>query len=578
MRKLLAYLKPYWKLVVLAPLLMIVEVIVDLLQPTLLAKIVDVGIAGQDLTLVMRTGLFMIGIALIGMLGGMGCTVAASIASQSFGTDLRSDLFKKIQSFSYADLETFKISTLITRLTNDIAQVQMLVLMSLRIMVRAPLLGVGGIIMAISINARLAMILLASVPALLLILFFVIQKSFPLFTMVQQKLDRVNAVMRENLSGIRLIKVFNRSTYEKKRFSITNSELMNNTIKAFKLVISIMPVMMLIMNLSLVAVIWFGGIQVSGGTMKVGEIMAFINYFMQILFSLMMVSAIFIFITRANASAERIHEVLSIVPQVQDPSQPDQAPLNKGMVEFEKITFQYGEDGNEPALKDISFAAQPGEIVAILGRTGSGKSTLMNLIPRLYDVNQGRVKVDGRDVRTFDFTTLRSSIGMVPQDTVLFSGTIKENIKWGNTRATDQDVIAAAKIAQADQFISQFPEGYDTSISQGGTNLSGGQKQRVAIARAIIKKPLILILDDSTSAVDLATEKKILSALKETLVDTTIFIVAQRISTVLDADCILLLDNGRIVGQGNHSQLMKNNSIYQEIYQSQLGEGVTIYD
>ena len=578
MGKLLSYLKPYWKFVVLAPLLMVVEVIVDLLQPTLLAKIVDVGIAGQDLTFVMRTGLLMIGIAVIGMLGGAGCTVAASIASQNFGTDLRSDLFRKIQSFSYADLEKFKISTLITRLTNDITQVQMLVLMSLRIMVRAPLLGVGGIIMAISINARLAMILFASVPALLLILYFVIQKSFPLFTTVQKKLDRINAVMRENLSGVRLIKVFNRSDYEKKRFSVANKELMNTTIKAFKLVISIMPVMMLIMNLSLVAVIWFGGIQVSGGSMKVGEIMAFINYFMQILFSLMMVSAIFIFITRANASAERIHEVLSIVPQIQNPSQPDSTPIKKGIVEFEKVTFQFGEDGEEPALKDISFVAQPGETIAILGRTGSGKSTLMNLIPRLYDVNKGRVKIDERDVRVFDFETLRSSIGIVPQDTILFSGTIKENIKWGNPQASDQEVIAAAKIAQADQFIIQFPEGYNTLINQRGTNLSGGQKQRIAIARAIVKEPAILILDDSTSAVDLATEKKILSALKKTLVDTTIFIVAQRISTVLDADCILLLDNGQIVGQGNHSQLMMNNSIYQEIYQSQLGEGVTIYD
>ena len=458
------------------------------------------------------------------------------------------------------------------------AQVQMLVLLSLRIMVRAPLLGAGGIIMAISINARLAMILLASVPALLLILYFVIKKSFPLFTTVQKKLDRVNAVMRENLSGIRLIKVFNRSDYENKRFSAANKELMNTTIKAFKLVISIMPVIMLIMNLSLVGVIWFGGIQISGGTMKVGELMAFINYFMQILFSLMMVSAIFIFITRANASAERIHEVLSVVPQIQNPSQPDTTPIKKGIVEFEKVTFQFGEDGEEPALKDISFVAQPGETIALLGRTGSGKSTLMNLIPRLYDVNRGRVKVDERDVRVFDFETLRSSLGMVPQDTILFSGTIKENIKWGNPQASDQEVITAAKIAQADQFIIQFPEGYNTLINQRGANLSGGQKQRIAIARAIVKEPAILILDDSTSAVDLATEKKILSALKETLVDTTIFIVAQRISTVLDADCILILDNGQIVGRGNHSQLIMNNSIYQEIYQSQLGEGVTIYD
>jgi len=576
MTKLLSYLKPYWRVVLLAPLLMIIEVICDLSQPNLLAKIVDDGIMKGNIQFILRTGLLMIGIAAIGMIGGIGCTIASSIASQNFGSDLRSDVFKKVQSFSFSNLDKFKTSSLITRLTNDIMQIQMLVLMSLRIVVRAPLLCIGGIIMTILINARLAMILLVSIPLLAIALSYVIKKSFPLFSIVQKKIDRVNAVIRENLSGVRVVKAFVRSDLEKSRFASTNEELMNTTFSAFTLVISVMPILMLVMNLSVVAVLWFGGLQVHTGGMQVGEIMAFINYMTQILFSLMMIGNILIFITRANASANRINEVLETEVDIKNANDADTTPINAGEVIFENVSFSYeGQDG-ESVLENISFTAYPGETVAILGATGSGKSTLVSLIPRLYDATEGRVLIDGRDVRNIDLKTLRSAIGVVLQESVLFSGTIRDNICWGNEDATEEEIIEAAKIAQADDFIMSFPDGYDTQLGQRGVNLSGGQKQRLAIARAIIKNPAVLILDDSTSAVDLATEQRILKGLKQMIKQCTTFIIAQRISTVMNADKILVLDDGRIIAQGTHLELLESSPVYQDIYRSQLGEEVAV--
>ena len=576
MTKLLSYLKPYWRVVLLAPLLMIIEVICDLSQPNLLAKIVDDGIMKGNIQFILRTGLLMIGIAAIGMIGGIGCTIASSIASQNFGSDLRSDVFKKVQSFSFSNLDKFKTSSLITRLTNDIMQIQMLVLMSLRIVVRAPLLCIGGIIMTILINARLAMILLVSIPLLAIALSYVIKKSFPLFSIVQKKIDRVNAVIRENLSGVRVVKAFVHSDLEKSRFASTNEELMNTTFSAFTLVISVMPILMLVMNLSVVAVLWFGGLQVHTGGMQVGEIMAFINYMTQILFSLMMIGNILIFITRANASANRINEVLETEVDIKNANDADTTPINAGEVIFENVSFSYeGQDG-ESVLENISFTAYPGETVAILGATGSGKSTLVSLIPRLYDTTEGRVLIDGRDVRNIDLKTLRSAIGVVLQESVLFSGTIRDNICWGNEDATEEEIIEAAKIAQADDFIMSFPDGYDTQLGQRGVNLSGGQKQRLAIARAIIKNPAVLILDDSTSAVDLATEQRILKGLKQMIKQCTTFIIAQRISTVMNADKILVLDDGRIIAQGTHLELLESSPVYQDIYRSQLGEEVAV--
>jgi ATP-binding cassette subfamily B protein len=576
MRKLLPYLKPYWKAVLLAPLLMIIEVICDLSQPSLLARIIDNGVMKGDLTFILRTGLLMIGIAAIGMIGGVGCTIASSIASQSFGTDLRSDVFKKVQSFSFSNLDRFKTGSLITRLTNDIVQLQTVVLMSLRIVVRAPLLFIGGIIMTILISPKLATILLFSIPLLLIGFIYVTKHSFPLFTLLQQKIDKVNSVIRENLSGVRVVKAFVRSELEKSRFTSANEELMNTAISAFLLVISVMPIMMLIMNISVVAVLWFGGIQVHRGGLQVGEIMALINYMTQILFSLMMIGNILIFVTRASASAERINEVLETKVDIENPKEADTTPIKDGEVIFEDVSFSYNSHDGEPVLKDISFIASSGETIAILGTTGAGKSTLVSLIPRLYDSTKGRILIDGRDIRSIDLKTLRSSIGIVLQESILFSGTIRDNICWGNENATEEEIIEATKIAQAYDFIMSFPDGFDTLIGQRGVNLSGGQKQRLAIARAIIKKPAILILDDSTSAVDLATEQRILRGLKEIMGQCTIFIIAQRISTVMNADKILILDNGRIVAQGTHRELLEENPIYQDIYRSQLGEEVTV--
>jgi len=575
MKKLLVYLKPYWKAALLAPILMVIEVICDLSQPTLLARIVDYGIVKGDLSFILRTGLLMVGVAFIGMIGGVGCTIASTIASQGFGTDLRSSVFKKIQSFSFSTLDRFKPSTLITRLTNDITQLQNLVMMSLRIVVRAPLLFLGGIIMLVYINYKLASILVFVIPLLAIIFTYMVKKSFPLFTVVQQKIDKLNAVILENLLGIRVVKAFVREELEKSRFNIANEELMNASLNAFMLIVTLMPLIMLIMNLGVTGVLWFGGLLVDRGDMHVGQIMASVNYITQILFSLMMIGNIFVFISRASASAERVNEILEAKIDIENSPNPDRTPINSGEVIFENVSFSYDGQGGELVLKDISFTAYPGEVVAIMGTTGSGKSTLVNLIPRLYDVTSGRILVDGRDIRDIDLNVLRSAISMVPQETILFSGSIKENILWGNESASDEEVIEAARIAQAHNFIMSFPDGYDTIIGQRGVDLSGGQKQRIAIARAIIKKPAILILDDCTSAVDLATEQRILKGLKGIKRCTT-FIIAQRISTIMNADKILVLDDGELIAQGTHTELLQSCPLYQEIYRSQMGEEVLV--
>lgn len=572
MRKLLIYLKPYWIYALLAPLFMVIEVICDLYQPTLLAKIVDEGVLKSNFPFILKTGILMIFIALIGMIGGVGCTIFASYASQNFGKDLRLDLFKKVQSFSFKNIDKFHTSSLITRITNDVNQLQNLVMMSLRIVVRAPLLFIGGIIMAISINKTLSFIFLFSIPILILIFIIVMRKSFPLFSEVQRRIDNLNNVVRENLTGIRLVRAFMRIDYEKERFSLVNSALMNAVIKAIMLMIFAMPIFMLVMNFSILGVLWFGGLLVRSGNMKIGEVMAYINYMFQILFSLMMIGNILIFISRASASSDRVREVLEEKIDIV-PLKGDEKPILKGEIVFERVYFSY-DSKKEPILKDISFCAYPGEIIGILGTTGSGKSTLVNLIPRLYDISSGRILIDGRDVREINLKILRSAISMVPQDTILFSGTIKENVRWGKEDATDEEIINACKIAQAHNFIINLPNGYDTVIGQRGINLSGGQKQRIAIARAIIRRPIILILDDATSAVDFATEQKILKGLKEIMKNCTTFLIAQRIGTVMNADRIILLENGRIVGIGTHNDLLENNPIYQEIYKSQLGEEV----
>ncbi|HOP95664.1 MAG TPA: ABC transporter ATP-binding protein [Dictyoglomaceae bacterium] len=573
MRKLLPYLKPYTLFIILAPLFMIVEVVCDLFQPTLLAKIIDEGVLKSNFPLILRTGLLMVGIAIIGMIGGVGCTIFASYASQNFGRDLRSALFKKIQAFSFRNIDKFHTSSLITRLTNDVTQLQTLVMMSLRIVVRAPLLFIGGIIMAVSINRKLSVIFLISIPLIIFVFIFIMRKSYPLFSEVQRRIDALNNVIRENLSGIRLVRAFIREDYEKDRFRNTNSALMNAVIKASMLMIFAMPIFMLVTNFSILAVLWYGGLLAQAGEMQVGEIMAYINYMTQILFSLTTIGNILMFISRASASAERVNLVLEEKIDIVNKEDASTEVIEKGEVTFENVYFGYSEN-DEPVLKNISFSVNAGEIIGILGTTGSGKSSLVNLIPRLYDVTSGRILINGKDVRNIDIKVLRSMISMVPQDTILFSGTIRENICWGREDATEEEIIQACKIAQAHDFITKLPDGYETVIGQRGVSLSGGQKQRIAIARAIIRKPLILILDDATSSVDFVTEQKILKGLKEMMKNCTTFAIAQRVSTVMNADKIILLENGEIAGLGSHKELLGSNPVYQEIYKSQIDEEV----
>lgn len=574
MSKLFSYLKSYWKMVLLAPLLMLLEVAMDLLQPKLMQTIVDEGIARGDLSFIVKTGLLMIGLAIIGMVGGIGCTIASSITAESFATDLRADLYRKVQSFSFANLDKIKTASLITRLTNDVIQVKNIIFMSLRVLIRAPFMCLGGIFMAVIINPRLALILVVAIPLLILALVIAIRKGFPLFSLVQKKLDKVNSVMRENLTGIRVVKSFVRDKFEKQRFNGANQDFMEITVKASRVVALILPAILLIMNLSIVAVLWFGGVQINQGEMQVGQIIAFINYLTQILSSLLMVAFIFMAVSRAKASADRINEVLKTEVDIIDAEGASGSPINLGIVKFENVSFRYQGAQGDPVLKNISFEAKPGETIAIIGATGSGKSTLTNLIPRLYEPTEGRVLIDGRDIREVKLNTLRKSVGVVLQESLLFSGTIADNIKMGNPDASMDEVILAAKAAQADGFICNFSEGYETQLGQRGVNLSGGQKQRLSIARALIKKPKILILDDSTSAVDMATEVQIQRSLKQLRDQSTTFIIAQRISAVKHADKILVLEDGAIVAEGNNDQLLRSCPLYQEIYRSQIGKEV----
>lgn len=535
-------------------------------------RIIDVGLKNGDMAYILKTGLLMIFAAFLGMVGGGGCVVFSSIASQNFVYDLRCDLFKKIMSFSFKNVDRFRPETLITRLTNDVMQMQNVVMMMLRIVVRAPLLFIGGLVMAVLINPKLSIILFIAIPFVVLVFYFMVKKSFPLFSSLQKRIDRVNAVMRENLLGARVVKAFVRHEHEKSRFLKANQDLLDISFQAFGLIVVTMPLFMLVMNMSMVGVVWFGSIQIKAANMQVGELMAFINYTTQILFSLMMIGNIFLFITRASASAERINEVLNCEIDIKNKDGAITTPIKEGKVEFRNVTFYYNEEENSPALDGISFVAQPGEVIGILGTTGAGKSTLVSLIPRLYDTTEGEVLIDGINVKDYDVTILRKSISMVLQDSILFTGTIKDNIVWGNEDASMEEIIEAAKVAQAHDFIMSFEKGYDTEVSERGVNLSGGQKQRISIARAILKKPKILILDDCTSAVDMATEKRIQAALREYIKGTTTFIIAQRISSIKHADKILVMDGGRIVAQGMHEELLKICPIYQEIYQTQMGE------
>ena len=571
--KLAIFLKPYWRWVMIAPLLMTLEVTMDLFQPRMVERIIDEGIKNLNLSLVLQTGLIMFGFAVTGALGGMSNGIFAELTVQAFGADLREALFRKVQTFSFGNLDQLETGQLVTRLTNDVTQVQEALLMILRILVRAPLLLIGSLIMVIITSPQLAFLPLALMPVELIAVVWIVNKATPLYSIVQQRLDVLNEVMQENLAGVRVVKAFVRADHEEARFGQANVNLSRQSIHAAR-VVAIMPAfMMFTLNLGVVGVLWFGGVQFIAGQMQLGQVIAFVNYLTITLFSLMMVSQLIIQLARAEASARRIHEVLENEPQVQNHDNAIQVFEPKGRIAFENVTFSYEGANGDPVLKGVSFTAEPGQTVALLGTTGAGKSSLVHLIPRFYDVTSGRVTMDGIDVRDLDLNTLRSQIGISLQESVLFSGSIRDNIRYGRPTADDQDVIAAAKAAQVDEFIGTLPDGYDTLLGQRGVNLSGGQKQRISIARALLLKPAILILDDSTSAVDVETETKIQSALEIIMKNRTSFIIAQRISTVLQADKILVLDDGQIAAEGTHQELMTNSPIYREIYESQLGNG-----
>jgi len=572
--RLATYLKPYRKWALLAPLLMLLEVAMDLTQPRLIQRIVDEGIAQGDMNLVLRTGLLMLGLAAIGALGGMSNGVAAEQVVQGAGADLREALFRKVQSLSFGNLDHLGTGPLVTRLTNDVTQTQEATMMMLRMAARSPFLMAGSLIMAILTSPQLAYLPLVLILLEVIVVMLVVRRATPLFTQMQTRLDALNEVMQENLAGVRLVKAFARADHEQERFGGANERLAWQAITAMRTSASMFPFMMITVNLGVVGVLWFGGVEVTRGTMQVGQIIAFVNYLLTTLFSLMMVSQLVIQFARAGASANRIAEVLDSEPWVQDRPDALRELTPRGRVAFEDVTFGYDGNGSEAVLRGISFVAEPGETVALLGTTGAGKSSLVHLIPRFYDVTEGRVTLDGVDVRDVSQETLRRHIGVALQEAVLFSGTIRDNIRYGRPEATDDEVVAAAKAAQAHDFIMGFPEGYDTILGQRGVNLSGGQKQRLAIARALLVKPAVLILDDSTSAVDVETEGKIQEALEEQMKHCTSLVIAQRVSTVLSADKILILDEGRIAAEGTHETLLKASPIYREICESQLGNGV----
>ena len=572
MIKVLAYLKRYWYIAALSPLFMILEVSMDLLQPSLMSQIVDDGVLGQNMDIIFEVGIQMIIFTLIGCLGGILSGVFGNIAAQSFANDLRKDAFSKVMKMSFQQTDKFTTGSLVTRLTNDITACQDFVGMALRMMVRTVMQFVGGIFMVLTIDARFGLILLFTMPVQLIIVAVVLKKGAPLFGIVQSKLDRVNSVVQENVSGARVVKAYTREEYEIERFGKANDELCNTNLRVQKLMALLTPVLSILMNASVLAVIYIGGLQVQAKELEVGQVMAVITYITQILMSVMMIGMMFQQVTRASASAKRIKEVLDADPVIAGGSFNGETE-EKGTVEFRNVSFRYPGVQANNVLEDISFRVNKGETVAILGATGCGKTSLVNLITRFYDTTEGQVLVDGVDVKEYGLDALRKKIGFVLQKSELFSDTIENNIRWGNPDATDEEIKHAAEIAQAADFIEGFNDGYKDMVTEKGASLSGGQKQRLSIARAIVKKPEILIFDDSMSALDLATDAKLQRALRENLGDTTVIMIAQRVARVMVAEKIAVIENGRLAAFDNHDNLMKSCYVYQDIYNSQMREG-----
>lgn len=552
--------------------MMVTEVLGEILLPKFMSMIINHGVAQKDGGYILKMGLVMAITSFLMAAGGILGAYFAAKASISFTSDLRRDLFARVQQFSFKNIDTFSTGSLVTRLTNDIQQVQNLIMMGLRMMLRAPGMFLGALVMAFWMNAELAAVILVVIPLLTAAIVWILRTAYPRFTAMQKALDTLNSGIQEVLTNVRVVKSFVREDYEEKQFADTNRELKEAGLRALKIVIATMPVMMFAMNVTTLAVVWFGGNLIIGGRMAVGDLTAFTTYIVQILMSLMMLSMVFLQSSRAMASIRRIDEVLDEPIDLSDEnaSQKDRK-VEKGRVEFKDVSFSYRE-GGEPVLSHISLTAEPGETIGILGATGSGKTSLVQLIPRLYDVTEGSVRVDGIDVREYSLKNLRDGVGMVLQKNVLFSGTIEENLRWGDETATEEEVRRAAVYAQADSFVNSFAEGYKTEMGQGGVNVSGGQKQRLCIARALLKKPKILILDDSTSAVDTATEAAIRTAFREDLKDTTKFIIAQRLSSLEYADRILVLEDGRIIGEGTQEKLLASCEAYREIYETQYGK------
>ncbi|WP_339242051.1 ABC transporter ATP-binding protein [Paenibacillus sp. FSL F4-0243] len=571
MFKIAVYLKPYKKEAIIGPIFKLMEAILELILPTIVALIINNGVGNHDSAYVYRMGGLMVLMSLLGFGCSMVCQYYAARASQGFGTTLRNKMFKHITSLSYAELDTFGTPTLINRITNDVNQLQIAVAMLIRLVIRAPFICIGAIIMSMILDFRLSLILIAATPIFGIILYFIITRSAPLYRKYQQKLDALALVLSENLSGIRVIRAFAKRRTEKERFDASSEDLTTTAIRVSRISALLGPMTTLVVNAAIIAILWVGGIHIDGGRLSQGEIIAFINYVTQILLALIVVSNLVIIFTKASSSANRVNEVLSVKASVSEDgnvvmTEPDHtAPA----ISFDHVSFGYNTTG-ELALEDISVVINRGETVGLIGSTGSGKSTFVNLIPRFYDAVQGEVKVDGVNVRDYKLHQLREKIGIVPQKAVLFTGTIAENIRWGKEDATEEEIMQAASVAQAEEFIRKLPEGLNTQVSRGGLNLSGGQKQRLTIARAVVGKPSILILDDSSSALDFATDAALRKALKESSQQMTVLVVSQRVSTVRQADKIMVFEEGRIAGVGTHEELMRGCEVYKEICLSQL--------
>lgn len=573
MLKLSNYLKTDSMKIILVLILVFFQSLTELYLPKLMAAIVDIGIVNRDIGFILKVGRQMLLVAAFGSAALFASSYLSSRISNRLGRILRSQVFAKVESFSLHEFDQIGTASLITRTTNDISQVQQVFLVMLRMIVRAPMLIIGGIIMAVSTDVHLSLLIMIAVPFITFSIYFVIQRGLPLYKVLQVKLDNLNRVFREGLTGIRVIRAFNNVDYERRRFNTANYDLTSTTIKVNKLMAVLSPVLSLVLNFTIIAIIWFGSIRINQGNMQVGDLMAFIQYVMQIMSSLIMLSMVFVMIPRASASAARINEVLEKQSDISDPVDIDSTiSISNGLLKFNNVNFSYP-NTDQPALRNISFTAYPGQVTAIIGSTGSGKTTLLNLIPRFYDVDSGNITIDGVDIRDITQKDLRSKIGLVPQNTILFTGTITDNISYGKEDASLQDIYEAAENSQIADFIKNLDQGFNSIITKGGTNISGGQKQRISIARALIKKPLIYLLDDCFSALDYKTDALLRHSLKKVTENSTVIIVAQRISTIINADQIIVLDEGQIVGKGKHSELLVNCRIYQELAESQLPGG-----